>query len=91
MYCVFQAGNYCRDDVVSSLIALIQDSSSLHAYTAHQLYLAVVQDISQQPLVQVASWCIGEYGDLLLQPLPEGDDEPLQVRLIGVFIMNCFL
>jgi len=73
------AGNYCRDDVVSSLIALIQDSASLHAYTVQQMYRAVVQDISQQPLVQVAAWCMGEYGDLLLQPLPDSDDEPLQI------------
>lgn len=30
------------------------------------MYLALQQDISQTVLVQVAVWCIGEFGDLLV-------------------------
>lgn len=73
--CILQAGNYCRDDVVASLIQLIQEAHQLHAYSVQQLYRAMVRDISQQPLVQVACWCVGEYGDALLTPTDE--DEPL--------------
>ncbi|XP_076018315.1 AP-1 complex subunit gamma-like 2 [Genypterus blacodes] len=61
------AGSDVRDETVPNLIQLITTASDLHSYTVHKLYLALVTDISQQSLVQVACWCIGEYGDLLLR------------------------
>ncbi|XP_032421675.1 AP-1 complex subunit gamma-like 2 [Xiphophorus hellerii] len=61
------AGGDVRDETVPNLIQLITNTSELHCYTVHKLYRALLTDISQQPLVQVACWCIGEYGDLLLK------------------------
>nr|XP_015223473.1 PREDICTED: AP-1 complex subunit gamma-1 [Lepisosteus oculatus] len=72
------AGSYVRDDAVPNLIQLITNSVEMHAYTVQRLYKALLEDISQQPLVQVASWCIGEYGDLLVSGQCE-EEEPIQV------------
>ncbi|TNM98096.1 hypothetical protein fugu_014342 [Takifugu bimaculatus] len=71
------AGGDVRDETVPNLIQLITNASELHRYTVHKLYRALVTDISQQSLVQVACWCIGEYGDLLTGPCQEMD--PAQV------------
>ncbi|KAI5719267.1 hypothetical protein M8J76_007596 [Diaphorina citri] len=69
------AGNYVRDDVVSSTIQLISESAAQHSYIVAEMWTALSKDGSQrQPLTQVATWCIGEYGDLLLNPRP-GDQE----------------
>ncbi|XP_013930008.1 PREDICTED: AP-1 complex subunit gamma-like 2 [Thamnophis sirtalis] len=63
---LIMAGCYIRDDAVPNLIHLIGGAKELHSYAVHQLYAAVSQDIAQQPLVQVATWCLGEYGHFLL-------------------------
>ncbi|XP_077166619.1 AP-1 complex subunit gamma-1 isoform X2 [Paroedura picta] len=72
------AGSYVRDDAVPNLIQLITNSVEMHAYTVQRLYKAILGDYSQQPLVQVSSWCIGEYGDLLVSGQCE-EEEPIQV------------
>nr|XP_056719249.1 AP-1 complex subunit gamma-like 2 [Euleptes europaea] len=72
------AGSYVRDDAVPNLTHLIGGAKELHGYAVQQLYEAVAQDISQQPLVQVATWCIGEYGNHLLAGSCE-EVEPKQV------------
>ncbi|XP_068196711.1 AP-1 complex subunit gamma-like 2 isoform X2 [Antennarius striatus] len=72
------AGGDVRDETVPNLIQLITSASELHCYTVHKLYRALLDDISQQPLVQVACWCIGEYGDLLLRGECQ-EAEPVQV------------
>ncbi|XP_024609006.1 AP-1 complex subunit gamma-like 2 isoform X2 [Neophocaena asiaeorientalis asiaeorientalis] len=73
------AGTHVRDDAVANLTQLIGGAQELHAYSVRRLYSALAEDISQQPLVQVATWCIGEYGDLLLEGSCE-ETEPLQVE-----------
>lgn len=68
------AGNYVKNDIVSVLIQLIASTNQLHSYTVRQLLFAIKEDNSQQPLCQVASWCVGEYGEQLLQSPPEDDE-----------------
>lgn len=62
-----QAGNHVPDDVVSSTIQLISETRSEQAYAVGELWrhLSVAQ-LEFQPMIQVATWCIGEFGDLLL-------------------------
>lgn len=78
------AGNSVRDDIVSSLIGIISSAPELHGYTAQQLYKLIRQDITQQPLVQVASWTLGEFGDLFVNGhfQQSNDEEHIQVTLI---------
>ncbi|KAL4234218.1 AP-1 complex subunit gamma-1 [Mactra antiquata] len=68
------AGNYVHNDIVSIVIQLIASANQLHSYTVRQLYFLMKEDNSQQPLCQVASWCVGEYGEQLLLPPSEEDD-----------------
>ncbi|PAA80704.1 hypothetical protein BOX15_Mlig017058g1, partial [Macrostomum lignano] len=74
------AGNHARDDVVVSLVQLISEQPSYQAYAVHRLAEACSDDATQQPLVQVACWCIGEYGDLLMADCCADEVESFQAR-----------
>ncbi|XP_032671451.1 AP-1 complex subunit gamma-1 isoform X10 [Odontomachus brunneus] len=70
------AGNYVRDDVVACTIQLISETQAQQGYAVSALWRALEKDTSdKQPLAQVATWCIGEYGDLLLYSPPSEDAE----------------
>lgn len=64
------AGNFLRDDVVSSTIQLISSSGpSDQSYIAGRLWESLQAAMSpedKQPVLQVALWAIGEYGDLFM-------------------------
>lgn len=73
------AGDNVIDDVVGNLIQLISVSTSLHAYTVQQLWKQLTSNLEiKQPLIQVASWCIGEFGDLL-NSVGDQDVPPINV------------
>ena len=46
--------------------------------SVQRLFLALKDDPSQQALSQVACWCVGEYGDVLVHGNSEEAD-PIQV------------
>ncbi|XP_059060713.1 AP-1 complex subunit gamma-1 [Achroia grisella] len=68
-----KAGNYLRDDTVSSTIQIVSSAPmERQAYASMRLWTALERSAvsgdatEKQPLVQVAAWTIGEYGDLLV-------------------------
>ncbi|VDM55893.1 unnamed protein product [Angiostrongylus costaricensis] len=80
------AGNFVPDEVVSCMIQLISSHSELQHYGALQLYRAAQHDSTNaQPLLQVAFWTIGEFGDLLLQPADADSAKVEESDVIAVF------
>jgi AP-1 complex subunit gamma-1 len=83
------AGNYVRDDVISSTIQLISESTNQQPYMTLQLYKALSEDLmDKQPLTQVAVWAIGEYGDQLLQVSIDDDSgvvPPTEEQVIDLY------
>ncbi|KAI3729034.1 hypothetical protein L6452_17680 [Arctium lappa] len=75
-----QAGNYVKDEVWHALIVVITNASNLHGYTVRSLYKAIQTSGDQEILVRVAVWCIGEYGDMLVNNIGMLDvEEPITV------------
>lgn len=61
------AGNYVKEQILSSFVRLIATSPELQTYSAQKLYSSLKEDISQEGLTLAATWVIGEYGDNLLR------------------------
>ncbi|XP_024987424.1 AP-1 complex subunit gamma-2-like isoform X3 [Cynara cardunculus var. scolymus] len=75
-----EAGNYVKDEVWHALIVVITNASNLHGYTVRSLYRAIQTSVDQEAVVRVAVWCIGEYGDLLMNNTGMLDlEEPITV------------
>ncbi|UZJ54989.1 hypothetical protein CBS101457_004309 [Exobasidium rhododendri] len=61
------AGNYVREEVLSSTVRLVCHTPELQLYTTQRLYAALHRDFSQESLTLAAVWVIGEFGEILLQ------------------------
>ncbi|XP_039141706.1 AP-1 complex subunit gamma-2-like [Dioscorea cayenensis subsp. rotundata] len=75
-----EAGNYVKDDVWHALIVVVSNASDLQGYTVRSLYRALQSSPEQESLVRVAVWCIGEYGEMLVNNVGVLDgEEPITV------------
>nr|KJB15193.1 hypothetical protein B456_002G164400 [Gossypium raimondii] len=75
-----EAGNFVKDEVWHALIVVISNASDLHGYSVRALYRAFQTSTEQETLVRVAVWCIGEYGDMLVNNVGMLDiEEPITV------------
>ncbi|EGP92184.1 unnamed protein product [Zymoseptoria tritici ST99CH_1E4] len=61
------AGNYVKEQILSSFVRLIATTPDLQTYCAQKLYAALKDDISQEGLNLAGAWVIGEYCDALLR------------------------
>lgn len=62
------AGNYVKEQILSSFVRLIATSPELQTYSVQKLFAALKEDISQEALTLAGTWVIGEFGDSLLRP-----------------------
>jgi len=81
------AGKDCKESVLASTIAYISRSADdLRAYCTHKLVKAMRDDDgSQEGLLVVGIWCVGEYGEYLLQPYSNAETE---ARFNGVVALD---
>lgn len=84
------AGNYVRDDVVSSTIQLVSSSPvPEQTYITNRFWEALQVSNhceDKQPLLQVAVWAIGEYGDLFMYGPSEDDyEKPTEADIIALY------
>ncbi|KAI5788306.1 adaptin N terminal region-domain-containing protein [Geopyxis carbonaria] len=61
------AGNYVREQILSSFIRLIATTPDHQTYCVQKLYAALKADITQEGLTLAGAWVIGEYGRNLLE------------------------
>ncbi|EJU03561.1 AP-1 complex subunit gamma-1 [Dacryopinax primogenitus] len=60
------AGNFVREEILSSFIRLVCHTPELQSYTVSRLFVALQSDVSQESLTLAAVWLIGEFSDILL-------------------------
>lgn len=69
------AGNYVKEQILSSFVRLIATTPELQTYCAQKLYASLKDDISQEGLNLAGAWVIGEYGDALIKGGSYEDEE----------------
>ncbi|GAX74370.1 hypothetical protein CEUSTIGMA_g1819.t1, partial [Chlamydomonas eustigma] len=84
-----QAGQYVKEDACRSLIVLITNTTELQGYAVRAMYrnLHAYQDVADTSLLLTATWCLGEFGEMLLPgaggPLLEAEP-PLAVSELDI-------
>ncbi|KAI4154518.1 MAG: hypothetical protein LQ340_001633 [Diploschistes diacapsis] len=61
------AGNYVKEQIMSSFVRLIATSPDQQTYCVQKLYASLKEDVTQEGLTLAGAWVIGEYGDALLR------------------------
>ncbi|KAJ4145649.1 hypothetical protein LMH87_004492 [Akanthomyces muscarius] len=72
------AGNFVKEQILSSYVRLIATTPELQTYSVQKLYINLKKDITQESLTQAGAWCIGEYADALLKGGQYEEEELVQ-------------
>lgn len=73
LFCL--AGNFIQDHIKDDFIYYLMQSPEYHAYSVFKLFFSMKENLEQHALIQVGTWCIGEYGDLLIKEKNVGPDK----------------
>ncbi|XP_024542965.1 AP-1 complex subunit gamma-2 isoform X2 [Selaginella moellendorffii] len=75
-----EAGKFVKDEVIRALLLVVSNAPDLHGYTVRALYRAFAHWDGQESFAQVVLWCIGEYGEMLVNNANELEgEEPITV------------
>lgn len=83
------AGNYVKEQILSSFVRLIATTPDLQTYTVQKLYAALKADVTQEALILAGTWVIGEYGDFLLSG-GSYEDEGVEIHVIESDIVDLY-
>ena len=74
------SGNYVKDESLSSLTHLISSTPQLQSYAVHKIFFSLRENLNQEGLNKVGLWCLGEFGNLLVNGKAVGpDNAPINV------------
>ncbi|KAJ5074798.1 ap-1 complex subunit gamma [Anaeramoeba ignava] len=85
------AGQYVSEEIAAKTINLIIEYSELQSFVVHKFFsLLNVERDRPQKLIQVAVWCIGEFGDLLTEEIEHFEAIPSEqvVDLLEFLLVN---
>jgi hypothetical protein len=57
-----ESGGYVRNDIIAAVCRVVGNSEAMQTYAISKLQPILAEESTVQPLVQVASWILGEYG-----------------------------
>lgn len=73
-------GNFVKEEQREKFCHVVAATTDLHSYTVVKLYFNMRESLSQEALVHVGVWCLGEFGDHLVSGRAVGpDNQPIHV------------
>ena len=73
-------GNFVKEQQREKFCRVVAATPELHSYTVIKLYFNMKESLTQEALVHVGIWCLGEFGDHLVSGRAVGpDNQPIRV------------